>query len=105
MTQEQAIEQYQEYLEGHIGNVIKALDILYTLDIPFIIEHIDELREIVKEHDASKYEGPEWSAYLHHFYPTNDEESKMEEEFDSAVKHHIKNNKHHLNYWSEDDNK
>ena len=104
MTQEQAIEQYQEYLEGHIGNVIKALDILYTLDIPFITEHIDELREIVKEHDASKYEEPEWSAYLHHFYPTNDEESKMEEEFDSAVKHHIKNNKHHWNYWCDDDN-
>lgn len=104
MTQEQSIEQYKEYLTGHIGNVSKALELLYTLDIPYVKEHIDELREIVKEHDASKYEEPEWSAYLHHFYPTNDEEAMMEEEFDAAVQHHIKNNKHHWNYWCDEEN-
>lgn len=102
MTQEQAIEQYKEYLEGHIGNVAKALEVLYTLDIPYVAENIDKLREIVKQHDASKYEEPEWSAYLHHFYPTNDKESMMGEEFDLAVQHHIKNNKHHWNYWCDD---
>lgn len=104
MTQEQAIEQYKEYLEGHIGNVAKALEVLYTLDIPYVVENIDKLREIVKQHDASKYEEPEWSAYLHHFYPINDEEGMMEEEFDAAVQHHIKNNKHHWNYWCDDNN-
>ena len=78
MTQEQSIEKYKEYLTGHIGNVAKALEVLVTLDIPYVTEHIEELREIVKEHDASKYEEPEWSAYLHHFYPTNDEEAMME---------------------------
>ena len=104
MTQEQSIEQYKEYLTGHIGNVSKALELLYTLDISYVKEHIDELREIVKEHDASKYEEPEWSAYLHHFYPTNDEEAMMEEEFDAAVQHHIKNNKHHWNYWCDEEN-
>ena len=104
MTQEQAIEQYKEYLEGHIGNVAKALEVLYTLDIPYVVENIDKLREIVKQHDASKYEEPEWSAYLHHFYPTNDEEGMMEEEFDAAVQHHIKNNKHHWNYWCDEEN-
>ena len=104
MTQEQSIEKYKEYLTGHIGNVAKALEVLATLDIPYVTEHIDELREIVKEHDASKYEEPEWSAYLHHFYPTNDEEAMMEEEFDAAVQHHIKNNKHHWNYWCDEEN-
>ncbi len=104
MTQEQSIEKYKEYLTGHIGNVAKALEVLATLDIPYVTEHIDELREIVKEHDASKYEEPEWSAYLHHFYPTNDEEGMMEEEFDAAVQHHVKNNKHHWNYWCDEDN-
>jgi len=97
-------EQYREYLTGHIGNVSKALEILYTLDIPYVKEHIDELREIVKKHDASKYEEPEWSAYLHHFYPKNDDEEKMGEEFDVAVNHHIKNNKHHWNYWCDNEN-
>ena len=104
MTQEQSIEKYKEYLTGHIGNVAKALEVLATLDIPYVTEYIDELREIVKEHDASKYEEPEWSAYLHHFYPTNDEEAMMEEEFENACRHHIRANKHHWNYWCDEDN-
>ena len=104
MTQEQSIKKYKEYLTGHIGNVAKALEVLATLDIPYVTEHIEELREIVKEHDASKYEEPEWSAYLHHFYPTNDEEAMMEEEFENACKHHIRANKHHWNYWCDEDN-
>ena len=104
MTQEQSIEKYKEYLTGHIGNVAKALEVLVTLDIPYVTEHIEELREIVKEHDASKYEEPEWSAYLHHFYPTNDEEAMMEEEFENACRHHIRANKHHWNYWCDEDN-
>ena len=104
MTQEQSIEKYKEYLTGHIGNVAKALEVLATLDIPYVTEHIDELRDIVKEHDASKYEEPEWSAYLHHFYPTNDEEAMMEEEFENACRHHIRANKHHWNYWCDEDN-
>ena len=104
MTQKQSIEKYKEYLTGHIGNVAKALEVLATLDIPYVTKHIDELREIVKEHDASKYEEPEWSAYLHHFYPTNDEEAMMEEEFENACRHHIRANKHHWNYWCDEDN-
>ena len=92
-----SVEQYKEYLTGHIGNVSKALELLYSLEIPYVQEHIDELREIVKQHDASKYEEPEWSAYLHHFYPTNDEEAMMEEEFENACRHHIRANKHHWN--------
>ena len=100
-----SVEQYKEYLTGHIGNVSKALELLYSLEIPYVQEHIDELREIVKQHDASKYEEPEWSAYLHHFYPTNDEAAMMEEEFENACRHHIRANKHHWNYWcDEEDN-
>ena len=104
MTREEAEKQYKEYLEGHIGNVGKVLELLYNLDIDFVVDNIDKLRSIVSEHDKSKYDEPEWSAYLHHFYPTNDEESMMEEEFDNAVKHHITNNKHHWNYWCDENN-
>jgi len=100
-----SVEQYKEYLTGHIGNVSKALELLYSLEIPYVQEHIDELREIVKQHDASKYEEPEWSAYLHHFYPENKEEELMQEEFENACRHHIKNNKHHWNYWCDEEDK
>lgn len=96
-------EKYLEYLEGHIGNVQKALELLNTLDIPFVNDNISELRSIVNKHDASKYEEPEWSAYLHHFYPENDEEALMSEEFEQACKHHIQTNPHHWDYWIEDD--
>lgn len=105
MTVEEAKDKYLEYLEGHIGNVQEALNILINLDIPFINDNKNELLSIVSNHDASKYEEPEWSAYLHHFYPTSDEESLMTEEFEEACKHHIKANAHHWDYWVDEDNK
>lgn len=102
MTNNEANEKYLEYLEGHIGNVKEAFDILCKLDIPFINENKNELLSIVSSHDESKYEEPEWSAYLHHFYPTCDEDSLKTEEFEEACKCHIRNNPHHWDYWVED---
>lgn len=102
MTNNEANEKYLEYLEGHIGNVKEAFDILCKLDIPFINENKNELLSIVSSHDESKYEEPEWSAYLHHFYPTCDEDSLKTEEFEEACRYHIQNNPHHWDYWVED---
>ena len=102
MTVEEANNKYLEYLEGHIGNVQEALNILINLDIPFINENKKELLSIVSSHDESKYEEPEWSAYLHHFYPTCDEDSLKTEEFEEACRCHIHNNPHHWDYWVED---
>lgn len=102
MTNNEANEKYLEYLEGHIGNVKEAFDILCTLDIPFINENKNELLSIVSSHDESKYEEPEWSAYLHHFYPTCDEDSLKTEEFEEACRCHTQNNPHHWDYWVED---
>ena len=102
MTNNEANEKYLEYLEGHIGNVKEAFDILCKLDIPFIKENKNELLSIVSSHDESKYEEPEWSAYLHHFYPTCDEDSLKTEEFEEACRCHIQNNPHHWDYWVED---
>ena len=75
MNKEEAEKKYLEYLEGHIDNVKSALDILISLDIPFINDNKNELLDIVSKHDESKYEDPEWTAYLHHWYPTSDEDS------------------------------
>ena len=102
MTNNEANEKYLEYLEGHIGNVKEAFDILCKLDIPFINENKNELLSIVSSHDESKYEEPEWSAYLHHFYPTCDADSLKTEEFENACRYHIHNNPHHWDYWVED---
>ena len=102
MTQEEAKKKYLEYLEGHIGNVKEAFDLLCSLDIPFINENKDKLQTIIDNHDKSKYDEPEWTAYLHHFYPTCDEDSLKTEEFEEACRHHISQNPHHWDYWMSD---
>ena len=102
MTQEEAKKKYLEYLEGHIGNVKEAFDLLCSLDIPFINENKDKLQTIIDNHDKSKYDEPEWTGYLHHFYPTCDEDSLKTEEFEEACRHHINQNPHHWDYWTSD---
>ena len=99
MTKEEASNKYLEYLEGHIGNVKEAFNLFCTLDIPFIKENEKELAHIMEEHDLSKYDEPEWTAYIHHFYPTCNEDSLKTEEFEQACRHHIQNNPHHWDYW------
>ena len=102
MTNNEANEKYLEYLEGHIGNVKEAFELLCTLDIPFIQENKSALSHIIEAHDESKYDDFEWIGYLHHFYPTCDEDSLKTEEFEEACRHHIQNNPHHWDYWVED---
>ena len=103
MTSEEAKDKYLEYLEGHIGNVQEALDLFLTLDIPFINDNEVMLRKILSNHDKSKYDEPEWTGYLHHFYPISDEDSLKTEEFEEACSHHIKSNPHHWDYWIKDE--
>ena len=42
MTEKEAIAQYNEYLEGHIGNVQEALQLFKSLDIPFVVDNYDD---------------------------------------------------------------
>lgn len=104
MSLEEAEGQYNEYLKGHIGNVSEALELLNTLDIQFVKDNYDELKDICSKHDASKYEDVEYVPYREHFYPINDEEKLKSEAFEQACRHHIKNNKHHWDYWVNDNN-
>ena len=96
-------DEYRAYLDMHIGNVYEALKKLHTLGIPFIEQNFNELCNICREHDASKYTIDEFDAYRRHWYPTKEEEEHPnDEEYEAAVKHHIKNNKHHWDYWVDD---
>lgn len=104
MTEDEARNKYEDYLEGHIGNVQQAIELFNELQIPFVVEHLEELREIAGDHDKSKYSDPEWSPYIHHFYPTCEEQKLETEAFEQACRHHIKNNKHHWDYWIDEDN-
>ena len=101
LTPKDAHEKYQEYLSGHIGNVIEGIDLIIKCcdDNEFIQEEAETLRNIAKEHDKSKYGQEEYMPYLHHFYPTCPEDEQLTEEFELACKHHIANNKHHWDFW------
>ena len=101
LTPKQAHEKYLEYLEGHIGNVREAVELIIKCcdDDDFIQEEAETLRNIASDHDKSKYEEMEFMPYLHHFYPTRPEEEQMTEEFEMACKHHIATNKHHWDFW------
>lgn len=100
-TEDEARKQYEDYLEGHIGNVQKAMDIIIKscTDDKFIQDNQNQLINIAMDHDKSKRDDEEYVPYLHHFYPTNPDEDKRGEEFELACKHHILNNKHHWDYW------
>lgn len=101
LTPKEAHAKYQEYLTGHIGNVIDAVDLIikHCDDNEFIQEEAETLRNIAKDHDKSKYSSAEYIPYLHHFYPTKREEELMSEEFECACKHHTATNKHHWDFW------
>ena len=98
ITEELANKAYLEYLENHINNAYKALIILENLNINFINENKDILEKLVKEHDKIKYTIDEYPIYRRHFFKVKGE-VKIPNEFNIAVTHHYKNNKHHWQYW------
>lgn len=105
-TKAEAHQKYQEYLTGHIGNVQEALKLIINItndsDNPvakFIQENKETLINGCKDHDKTKYDEVEYYPYLRHFYPTCKEDTQRTEEFEQACRHHVRNNKHHWDFW------
>ena len=94
-------EEYEVYLEQHIGGVKKAYeqfkDVLLT-ESDLTVEDLTELDNQIETHDASKYEDEEFYPYLYHFYPSQ-AGADNEEAYDRAWNHHQKRNPHHWQYW------
>lgn len=85
------------------------------------IELVKKYGELIKEsypefsdvdfdsHDASKYDEPEYTPYIHITwkYKSKDDGEEyippegMEDEMFNATQHHVLNNKHHPEYWCE----
>lgn len=99
VEQEDRSPEYDEYLNTHIDNVIKAWkEILRSaIDDGDVVHNVDLL---INSHDASKHDKDEYDAYLNHFYPANGGDIPDEDpEFDLAWLKHIHNNPHHWQYW------
>lgn len=93
---------YDEYLDQHRGNVLKAYDwlkenlpeiisedVIYGTDLEYLVAYA---------HDASKNSFEEYFAYDDYFYGEI-RTPEVIENFRYAWLHHIHNNPHHWQHW------
>lgn len=110
---------YKEYIEEHIVNVQKSF-IRYFIPLlsmnnlsskiadETLKNAIAKAKENIRTHDASKYSEEEFESYRYRFFPTDAEKNdpnyaeRCKNLFKIAWKHHYRNNKHHANYWTDD---
>lgn len=99
-------DEYNEYLDDHIGNVIRSWTEMLRPALEeshkFDSEELNEIEDQIKQHDKSKYDKEEYLPYLHHFYPEDHSEVKDDGEdpdFDYAWLRHQHLNPHHWQHW------
>lgn len=106
--------EYDRYLSEHIGGVQKGWEWMETNLLPQISDWIKanyktdefdpidifEMRELVKNHDASKTEPDEYYFYDDYFYLSKDNRSsEVVNNFHHAFLMHMHRNPHHWQYW------
>ncbi len=98
--------EYNEYIREHRRNVVAAWKELQgkCKNEPIICDDWTRLAidRAITLHDISKYSEHEFVQYRQYFYPCNNTE-KDEELMESAWKHHYTTNRHHWEYWINDD--
>ena len=100
MKKEIKERQYKKYINEHLEYIDKAFEeMVMCPDMAWIGWetglHAD-LYDQIKVHDESKWSVEEFEPYRKNFYPINDEEKALnEEDFETAWKHHYRNNRHH----------
>ena len=90
---------YDQYLTEHIDGVQHGIAWLYD-NIPYIRNLIPCSTDVLSlgfQHDNSKYESCEYSAYDDYFYGQKTPE--VREAFNYAWLHHIHANPHHWQHW------
>ena len=113
---EELDNQYNQYLDQHIGNVQRGYEWLKE-NLPEVLSednyvhetsYYGELDEIIEQHDKSKYNkipdvenyydlACEWDAYNDYFY--GEKTPEVESAFNKAWLAHIHANPHHWQHW------
>lgn len=89
---------YNTYLQHHTFNVAKGIE-WFKENLPNRLNNVDT-DKIIYEHDESKYDPEEYSAYDAYFYGRDKVNTmKANENFNKAWLHHIHNNPHHWQHW------
>ena len=109
-------DQYNQYLDQHIGNVQRGYEWLKE-NLPEVLSednyvhetsYYGELDDIIDQHDKSKYNkipdaenyydlACEWDAYNDYFY--GEKTPEVESAFNKAWLAHIHANPHHWQHW------
>lgn len=90
--------EYDEYLTNHINGVKRAWQEILKPVMETEYDNIDYIDNVVAQHDASKYELDEYTAYCNYFYPSPGYE-KDQDAFDLAWLLHQHRNPHHHQHW------
>ena len=111
---------YYERIMFHKNNVLKAFENLIENPASNIIiegypayQYAKDAKPFVVNHDMSKFGDIEFDPYRVHWLPTameaarynRDEEYQkyVDERYEEACLHHVKNNRHHPDYWCFDE--
>lgn len=101
MNKDEKLSEYYLYICDHVANVKNAYYKYKNIffDILNINISEEEMDNIIKKHDASKWSGDEFEYYQKYFMPANDIDKASKLEFDKAWLHHIHCNYHHPEHW------
>jgi len=107
MTDEM-IKHYENRTNKHIGLVQKYCDKIDKLDI----DGLEGIVERGEDHDKSKFEEPEYTNYVFLTWDYKCKDDGVDSNFSKEIKdgmnkatnHHVKNNKHHAEYFSNQTN-
>jgi hypothetical protein len=93
-------KEYKDYVDAHKERVEKFADWLLS-NCPEVFEGVDTevFKELIKEHDESKYTEEEFEPYAQKWFG----DKKKTPEYEEAWKHHWMTNEHHPEYWLGED--
>ena len=93
-------KEYLEYINAHKGRVEQFASWLEE-NCPEVFEGVDTdvFRDLIKEHDESKFSEEEFEPYAQKWHGNG----KKTPEYKAAWEHHWQNNEHHPEYWLGED--
>ena len=93
-------KEYKEYVEAHKERVEEFANWLLE-SCPEVFEDVDldAFREVIEEHDESKFSEEEFEPYAQKWFG----DKKKTREYELAWEHHWTNNEHHPEYWLGED--
>jgi hypothetical protein len=96
-------EEYCQYLREHINNVATAYGVISAackdrniFKDPALAA---DFRKEIRQHDSSKLDAEEFTAYREAFYGCEADGPKNQQDFENAWMHHYMHNDHHWENW------